>query len=99
MARNEVPKSVRASLYIDGKPAQASIKNIEQQTRLLRKELNGLTIGTAEWNAEMKQVQANTRYIGQLRNVSHGNSGAMGFLTTENRKFGGQGTRYHGRYE
>lgn len=96
MARNEIPRSVRASLYIDGKPAENSIKSVEQVTRRLRRELNGLEVGTADWNAKMKQVQANTRYMSELRREINGTTGAMSFLKTEIGKFGAIAAGYLG---
>src|SRR5690606_27556058 len=88
MARNEVPKSIRASLYIDGKPAQNSMKNVEQVARTLRRELNGLTIGTAEWNAKMRELKTHQATLRGIRNEVNGVGGAFGWLKTELGKLG-----------
>src|SRR5690606_24517101 len=96
MAKQEVPKSIRASLYIDGKPAQNSIKNVEQVARTLRKELNGLTIGTAEWSAKMNQLKVHQATLQSIRNEVRGVGGAFGWLKTEVGKFGALAAGYLG---
>lgn len=96
MAKQEVPKSIRASLYIDGKPAEHSIKNVEQVARTLRKELNGLAIGTDEWNQKMKQVQANSAHLQNIKKEVNGVSGAFGILKTELGKVGSMAAGYLG---
>lgn len=96
MAKQEVPKSIRASLYIDGKPAQNSIKNVEQVARTLRKELNGLTIGTAEWSAKMNQLKVHQATLRNIQNEVRGVGGAFGWLKTEVGKFGTLAAGYLG---
>lgn len=88
MARQEIPKNIRASLYIDGKPAQNSIKNVEQVARTLRRELSGLTIGTSEWNAKMNELKVHQRTLTNIRNEIRGTAGAFGWLKSEIGKFG-----------
>lgn len=68
----DIPKNIKASLYIDGKPAEASIKNVQQVARTLEKELNHLTIGTDAWNKKMLEVQANKRYLQEIRSEING---------------------------
>jgi len=96
MARNEVPKNIRASLYIDGKPAQNSIKNVEQVARTLRKELNGLTIGTAEWNAKMGQLKTHQATLSGIRKEINNVGGAFGWLRSELGRFGTLAAGYLG---
>lgn len=96
MANNIIPKKISTSLYIDGKPAQNSIKNVEQVTRKLRRELNGLTIGTSEWNAKMRELQVHQRTLTGIRNEIRGVGGAFGWLKTEIGKFGTLAAGYLG---
>lgn len=67
MAAGEAPKSIRASLYIDGKPAENSIKGVTQVTQSLRKELNGLLIGTAEYNAKAEELKKVSKYLADAK--------------------------------
>lgn len=85
---NSVPKSIKASLYIDGKPAEASLKNVEQVTRTLERELKGLTIGTEAWNAKMRQLSENKKYLQDIRQEMNGVSGAFGKMKAELGKVG-----------
>lgn len=91
-----IPKNINASLYIDGKPAQNSIKNVEQVARTLRRELNGLTIGTTEWNAKMNQLKVHQGTLNGIRREIQGVSGAFGWLKTEVGKFGTLAAGYLG---
>lgn len=88
MAAREIPKSIRASLYIDGKPAEASLKNISQRTQTLRKELNGLAVGTDDWNKKMKELQLHERTLKNIKAEVKGVNGAFGFLKSEIGKLG-----------
>lgn len=78
-----IPKDIRASLYIDGKPAEASLKNVEQVTRTLERELKGLTIGTEAWNAKMKEVANNKKYLKEVKDEINGVGGAFNKLKQE----------------
>lgn len=91
-----IPKNINASLYIDGKPAQNSIKNVEQVARALRRELNGLTIGTTEWNAKMNQLKVHQGTLNGIRREIQGVTGAFGWLKTEVGKFGTLAAGYLG---
>lgn len=88
MASGDIPKNIKASLYIDGKPAEASLKNVEQVTRTLEKELKKLTIGTDEWNKKMQQVAANKKYLSGIKQEIQGVSGAFSQLKHELGKVG-----------
>src|SRR5690606_23686321 len=66
--------------YIDGKPAEGSMKSIEQVTSRLRREMKGLEIGTDEWNKKFRDVQTNTRYLRQLRGELNGVGDSMSAL-------------------
>lgn len=83
MATGTIPKSVKATLYIDGKPAEQSIKSVEQVTRSLEREIKSLTIGTAEWNAKMKQLGDNKKYLAELRAEANGLGGAFNKIKSE----------------
>lgn len=83
MATGAVPKSIKATLFIDGKPAEASIKNVEQVTRTLERELKGLTVGTEAWNAKMKQVAENKKYLKEVREEINGVGGAFNKIKQE----------------
>jgi len=96
MATGTVPKSVKATLYIDGKPAESSLKNVEQVSRSLSKELKSLEIGTDAWNRKMKEVQANKKYLQDIQNEIKGVGGAFGWLKTEVGKFGALAAGYLG---
>lgn len=78
-----IPKDIKASLYIDGKPAEASLKNVEQVTRTLERELKGLTIGTEAWNAKMKEVANNKKYLKEVKDEINGVGGAFNKLKQE----------------
>lgn len=92
----EIPKSIKASLYIDGKPAEASIKNIRQVTNGLRKDLDGLTVGTDAWNAKMKELQLHEKTLNNIKNEVKGVNGAFGFIKTEVGKIGALAAGYLG---
>lgn len=92
----EIPKNIRAILYIDGKPAEASMKNLETVTRRLQRELKGLEVGTDAWNKKMREVQAHQRALGDLNAEIKGTAGLFGFLKTEVGKFGALAAGYLG---
>ena len=85
---NSVPKSIKASLYIDGKPAEASIKNLTQITRNLERELNNLTIGTEAWKRKMEELQRVRGHLQSIRDDVRGVGGAFGQLREELGKVG-----------
>lgn len=78
-----IPKDIKASLYIDGKPAEQSIKAVSQVTRTLERELNSLTIGTEEFNKKLKEVAANKKYLKELKDEVNGVGGAFNKLKAE----------------
>lgn len=78
MAAGEAPKNIRASLYIDGKPAENSIKGVGQVAQSLRKDLNNLTIGTAEFNAKAAELKNVSAYLAEARQQATNLHGAMG---------------------
>jgi hypothetical protein len=84
----EVPKSIRASLYIDGRPAESSLKNLKAVTQTLRRELDGLTVGTDAWNRAMRNVQLHEATLRNINNEVRGVGGAFGWLRTEIGKLG-----------
>jgi TP901 family phage tail tape measure protein len=92
----EVPKSIKASLYIDGKPAEASLKNLKQVTQTLRRELDGLTVGTEAWNRKMEQLQLHAKNLQAIQNEVKGVGGAFGWLRTEIGKLGALAIGYLG---
>lgn len=92
----EIPKSIKASLYIDGKPAEASMKNLRQVTQTLRRELDGLTVGTDAWNKKMLELQAHERTLRNINNEIKGVGGAFGWLKTELGKLGALAVGYLG---
>lgn len=91
-----IPKDIKATLYIDGKPAEASIKNVQQVTRTLERELNQLTIGTDAWNQKMKEVAANKKYLKEVKDEINGVGGALGQLRQELGKVGTLAAGYLG---
>jgi TP901 family phage tail tape measure protein len=92
----EVPKSIKASLYIDGKPAESSLKNINQVARTLRRELDSLVVGTEAWNAKMREWQQYDRTLRSIQNEVRGVGGAFGWLKTEIGKLGALAVGYLG---
>lgn len=91
-----VPKSIKASLYIDGKPAENSIKNLTQVTKQLERELNGLTVGTAEWQRKMEQLQASRQHLRNIRNEVNEVGGAFAQIRQELGKVGSLAAGYLG---
>jgi TP901 family phage tail tape measure protein len=83
MGSGSVPKSIKATLYIDGKPAEQSIKNLKQVTRGLERDLAQLKIGTDAWNAKMKEVANNKKYLKELRDEVNGVGGAFNRIKSE----------------
>lgn len=96
MASGTTPKSIKASLYIDGKPAEASLKNIQQVARTLERELQQLTIGTEAWNRKMAEVQAHRRYLREVQDEVRGVGGAFAQMREELGKFGSLAAGYLG---
>lgn len=92
----EIPKNIRATLYIDGKPAEASMKNLETVTRRLQRELKELGTGTEAWNKKMKEVQDHRRALQNLNAEINETNGLFGFLKTEVGKFGALAAGYLG---
>lgn len=95
MATN-IPKSIRATLYIDGKPAEGSMKNLETVTNRLNRELKLLDTGTEAWNRKMREVKAHQKALQGLRDEIKGTAGAFGFLKTEIGKIGALAAGYLG---
>jgi len=91
-----VPKSIKASLYIDGKPAENSIKNLTQVTKQLERELNGLTVGTAEWQRKMEQLQASRQHLRNIRDEVNQVGGAFAQIRQELGKVGTLAAGYLG---
>jgi len=83
MAAGEIPKNIKASLYIDGKPAVASLKSIEQEARKVERELKSLEYGTEAWNKKLAEVQENRRFLQGVRDDLNGVGGAFGRLRQE----------------
>jgi len=96
MASGTTPKNIKASLYIDGKPAEASLKNIQQVARTLERELQQLTIGTEAWNRKMAEVQAHRRYLREVQDEVRGVGGAFAQMREELGKFGSLAAGYLG---
>ncbi|RYG07793.1 MAG: hypothetical protein EOO07_26760, partial [Chitinophagaceae bacterium] len=83
-----IPKDIKASLYIDGKPAVNSLKDVEQGTIRLRRELSLLTPGTDAFNKKLAEVAANKKYLKEIQDEVNGVSGAFGRLKQELGKVG-----------
>lgn len=62
----EIPKNIRATLYIDGKPAEGSLKNLEQATQRLNRELKGLEVGTEAWNKKMRDLKNHKKALSDI---------------------------------
>lgn len=84
----EIPKSIRASLYIDGKPAEGSLKSLEQATQRLNRELKGLVVGTDSWNKKMKELQDHKKALADINGEINKTNGLFGFLKSEVGKMG-----------
>lgn len=91
-----IPKDIRASLYLDGKPAKKSIRDVQQEAVVLRRELNNLTIGTDAWNAKMKQLSIHQRSLSAIQAEVRGVGGAFSWLKTEVGRFGTLAAGYLG---
>jgi TP901 family phage tail tape measure protein len=91
-----IPKSIKATLYIDGKPAAGTMKNLESVTQRLNKELRLLEVGTEAWNRKMKEVKMHQKALNGLKDEIKGTAGAFGFLKTEIGKFGALAAGYLG---
>ncbi|WP_231424038.1 phage tail tape measure protein [Pedobacter sp. Leaf250] len=96
MASGSAPRSIRASLYIDGKPAENSIKSLTDLSRKLERELNQLTVGTEEWQRKLAQLQAARGHLQNIRNEVRGVSGAFAQIREELGKFGTLAAGYLG---
>jgi len=96
MASGSAPRSIRASLYIDGKPAENSIKSLTDLTRKLERELNQLTVGTEEWQRKLAQLQSARGHLQNIRNEVRGVSGAFAQMREELGKFGTLAAGYLG---
>lgn len=96
MAAQSIPKSIKATLYIDGKPAEGTMKNLETVTNRLNRELKQLEVGTEAWNRKMREVQSHQKALNGLRNEIKGTAGAFGFLKTEIGKVGALAAGYLG---
>lgn len=92
----EIPRSIRASLYIDGKPAELSIKNVQQKTNTLRRELEQVTYGTEAWSKKFEEFERHNKTLTHMRNEVKGLNGAFGFLKTEIGKIGTLAAGYLG---
>jgi TP901 family phage tail tape measure protein len=88
------PQSIRASLYIDGKPAENTLRNLGQVIRAQRKELKDLTIGSDEYNRSMAQLQVHEADMRRL-NAEIKNSGeAFSWLSDEIKAIGAIAATY-----
>lgn len=92
----EIPRSIRASLFIDGKPAELSIKNVQQKTNTLRRELEQVTYGTEAWSKKFEEFEKHNKALTHMRNEVKGLNGAFGFLKTEIGKIGTLAAGYLG---
>ncbi|MGY4385628.1 TP901 family phage tail tape measure protein [Pedobacter sp. UYP24] len=82
------PRSIRASLYIDGQPAENSIKNVSQVARALRRDLEGMVIGSTQYNNTLAQLRVHEQTLQRHRDGVRGVAGAFGWLRTEVGKMG-----------
>lgn len=92
----EIPKSIRASLYIDGSPAETSLKNLTQVTNKLRRELDLLPVGTEEFNKKLKELQQHQATLNNIRAEVNNVSSSFQDLTQEISKFGSLALSYLG---
>ena len=83
-----VPKSIKASLYIDGKPAESSLRNIRQATGTLRREFDNLTVGTEAWKKKLADLQAHERTLANINREVRRTGESFGWLTGEVGKLG-----------
>jgi TP901 family phage tail tape measure protein len=82
------PRSIRASLYIDGQPAENSIKNVQQVARGLRRDLEQMAIGSSQYNNTLAQLRVHEATLQRHRDGIRGIGGAFGWLRTEVGKMG-----------
>lgn len=92
----ETPRSIRASIYIDGRPAVGTLTDLRQNTQQLRREMDRLTVGTDEYNRKMRQLQAGERQLQRIKDEIKGVGGAFGWLKTEIGKLGMLATGFLG---
>ena len=48
---------VQLDLILNGQKSDTSIKELQKTVRALRAEINGLSVGSDEFNAKMKELQ------------------------------------------
>lgn len=67
MAAGEVPKSIKASLFIDGEAVESSFANLRIITQGLRKDIDGLTVGTDAWVKKNAELQNLNKYLATIK--------------------------------
>ncbi|MBC8053730.1 MAG: phage tail tape measure protein [Sphingobacteriaceae bacterium] len=92
----EIPKSIKATLFIDGKPASNTMKGLEADAKRCLLELKNLEKGTDAWNKKMKELQSHRRELAGLNSQINETAGLFGFLKTEVGKFGALAAGYLG---
>jgi hypothetical protein len=83
MPAGEVPKSIKASLYIDGQPAANSIKNVSIVAQGLRRDLSTLVVGTNEWIAKSAELQNVNKYLSTIKAEAAGVGNAFAQVSEE----------------
>ena len=59
-------------LYIDGKQVQANMKQVEAEARKLKKEIDGMTVGSKEYFEATKRYQELNRVLREHKNELKG---------------------------
>mgnify|MGYP006935956253 CR=1 FL=1 len=59
-------------LYIDGKPVLANMKQVETEARKLKKEIDGMTVGSKEYFEATKRYQELNRVLSEHKNELKG---------------------------
>ncbi|SDM41025.1 phage tail tape measure protein [Pedobacter antarcticus] len=92
----ESPRSIKATLYIDGKPVENTFKNLTQVVRAQRRELDGLVIGSEAYNKSMDKLQLHQKRLQAIKDEIKGLSGGFSLLAAEIQKLGQLAVGYLG---
>jgi hypothetical protein len=87
MPAGEAPKSIHASIYIDGKPAIGTTKELSQNVQSLRRDLDSLKVGSDEYNAAMEKWKLGAANLQLIKNEANNLGAAMKQLRDESGGF------------